>query len=534
MTELEKILKIREDTYNTKRVVNQVSEYLIIGSDEAVRFYHQSFANWLTNQTGDSDGLFIQIFRGHQYIVDYRFDHFHKRNTTLTLQELSSLSMLVLSGKMEKRQVSKLQGLNVSEIRGLNNECILHALAKERESTPIIKIFLKNFDSIDIFANYGNLTPLCYAASSGNIDNLKLFIDNGADVNNVYNYYFNTISMIARRGFTEITEMLITNGVDFDKKHEFGDKPLRVAALHGQLDFVQFLINKGGNADISALYVAAESNHSDIVRFLLDSGIRDVCLPCEPGVTYSCPTNKFTNSYHSTNSCFCETALYAALSSDHLNVAKLLLSYGKASLECKDHSGQTPLLRAAEWNDTKMATLLLNEGANVEAECGTLINIYGHKRKQFYTEDCNKHVCPCGTRSIHLFAKQSSWEMVKELVSRWNANPFSENCQGLTAVSIAIIQNRVDIIRNFNDKSADEITFIMNKTGLRFTAICGSPKTLEWLTSITNSSFFQTVYEDGMTLLHLAANWSAYPVSYDNFIWKIQSCTENIYIHYIH
>ena len=529
MTELEEIFKIREDTYNTQRVVKQVSEYLIIGSDETVRFYHQSFANWLMNQTDDSDGLFIQIFRGHQYIVDYKFDYFHKRDTTPTLRELSKLSMHVLFGKMEKRQVSQLQGLNVNEIWDPDNgECILHALANERESTPIIKIFLNNFDSIDIFTKFRNLTPLCYAASSGNIDNLKLFIENGADVNNVFNYYYNTISTIARRGFTEIAELLITNGIDFDKKYQFRDKPLREAAMSGQLDFVQFLINKGVNVDVGELYHAARKNHSDIVKILLDSGIRDVCLACEQGVPYSCPTYKVDNPYHPTNSCFCETALYTAVSWGHLNVVKLLLSYGKASLECKDHLGRTPLLRAAEWNDTKMATLLLDEGANVEAECGTLINIYEYqKRKHFYTKNCNKDVCPCGTKSIHLFTKQSSWEMVKELVFRWNANPFSENCQGLTPVSINKMENCIDIIRNFNDKSAGEI--VTNKTALRCTVICGSLKTIKKLTSIANSSFFETVYEDGMTLLHLAANWSAYPVTRDDFSWKIQSCTENIY-----
>ena len=528
MTELKAILKFRKDTYDTRNVVKQVSEYLIIGSDETVRFYHKSFANWLTKQTKYCNGLFIKKFKGYRYIVNYLFDYFHKRNTTLTIGELKELSMHVLFGEMEERQVSKLRGLNVDEIRDpKDGECILHALANERESTPIIKIFLKKFDSIDIFTKSRNLTPSYYAASSGNVDNLKLFIDNGADVSNIFNNYYETISKIAGRGFTEIAELLITNGVDFDNKNKFGDKPLQVAVRYGQHDFVKFLINKGINADVGDLYHAAKGNHSDIVRFLLDSGIRDVCLDCEPGVPYSCPNYKVNNRYYSTNSCFCQTALYVAMSMGYLNIVKLLLSYGKASLECKDNLGQTPLLRAAKRNDAEMATLLLKEGANVEAECGLLIDIYEYNI--FSIENCNKDVCPCGTRSIHLFAGRSSWEMVKELVSRWNANPFSENCQGLTPVSIAMMQNRVDIIRNFNDKSAGEITFIMNKTALRYAAICGSLETLKWLTNIANSSFFQKVYEDGMTLLHLAANWSAYPVVYyDDSGWIIQSCTEDI------
>ena len=62
---------------------------------------------------------------------------------------------------------------------------------------------------------------------------------------------------------------------------------------------------------------------------------------------------------------FCETALHAAVSRGHMDIAKLLLAFGNESLECKHHSGKTVLMDAVERNDIEMVNLLLENGANV-------------------------------------------------------------------------------------------------------------------------------------------------------------------------
>ena len=527
MTKLEAILKIRKDTYDTRRVVKQASEYLIIGKDETVRFYHQSFANWLMNQTEDCGGLFIQKSRGHQYIADYLFNYFHKRNTTLSLQELSELSMHVLFGGKEERHLSKLESFNVSQIYDpISGKCILHILAKERNSTPIIEIFLKKFDSIDISTEFDGLTPLCYAAFYGNFENLKLFIENGADVNNVFDSKYYIILEIAKNGYTKIARLLINNGVDFNKESRWGKKPLQEAIENGHLDFVKLLVNKRVNANVSALYHAATKNHSDIVRFLLDIGIRDVCFAWKTDDIKSCQINKYFTPYHSTtNSYLCGTVMRAAVFKGHVNIVKLLLSYGKDTLECKDILGKTPLLLAAARNDTEMAKLLLNEGANVKAECDCFQLHEGIVNRNLREDD----ICSCGMTSIDLFARQQSWEMVRELVFRWKD---SLNCQGLTSESFAGMQDRgSDFIVNFNAICAGKtLKLIMNKTALRHIVTCGSLETLKLLTSIaTNTSVLQMVYEDGTTLLHLAAQWYAYPLTYKGFHFETQSSIEDFH-----
>ena len=558
MSKLEAILKFRNGKYETGKVVKQVYEYLITASDGTIRFYHQSFANWLMNQTENIDGFFIQISRGHQYIVDYLFDYFHQRNTTLTLRELSELSMHVLLGGMVERQVSKLQGLNVSEIRDSRfgiDKCILHDLALKRESTPIIKFFSQKFDSVDIL-DERNWTPAFYAAYKGNYENLKLFIDKGTNVNyvtecpngtwepeyvfsdtgTVADYGSSIVHIAAQKGYTKIAELLINEGADFDKANVFGRKPLHLAAEHGHLDIVKLLHDNGAVADVIALHHAAARNHSDVVRYFLDIGIRDVCLPCKPGNISSCYTRR-NISLHQSYLCFCETALHAAVSRGLLNMAKLLLFYGNASLECKHHSGKTPFLDAVERNDTEMVTLLLKKNANVEAECENeisdkLINKYkcDNTLKDFlYTRYCNKDICSCGSKSIHLCARHGLWELAKELISTWNTSRLAVNCQGLTAVSFAAIHDRADFIHNFDTKFT-----LIKKSDLRLIVVCGSMKTLKLLSSNAHISAFtmSIEYDGGMTLLHLAALWSPYPEPHTSYFThrhrEIFSCSEII------
>ena len=143
-----------------------------------------------------------------------------------------------------------------------------------------------------------------------------------------------------------------------------GWKPLQVAAANGHFEIVELFINHGAKADVIALHHAAARNYSDIVRFLLKTGIRDICLPCKRGNVSWCSAN-----LHQLHHCFCETALHAAVSRGYLSIVDILLRSGNTTLECKHGSGRTPLMDAVQRNNTQIVERLLIEGANIEAEC---------------------------------------------------------------------------------------------------------------------------------------------------------------------
>jgi ankyrin repeat protein len=77
------------------------------------------------------------------------------------------------------------------------------------------------------------------------------------------------------------------------------------------------------------------------------------------------------NQFHN---CFCETALHAAVSRNNLQVAKLIVRYGNASVNCKHGSGLTPLMEVFSRKNTQMVELLISAGADINAECESSIS----------------------------------------------------------------------------------------------------------------------------------------------------------------
>ena len=101
LSELGEILNYYYKKYNTLKVANKLSEYFKSDINQGpLEFHHQLFAEWLINQTHGSNGIVIQISKGHQYIVDYLFHFYSERQTDLTFEELTELCMHILHGNM--------------------------------------------------------------------------------------------------------------------------------------------------------------------------------------------------------------------------------------------------------------------------------------------------------------------------------------------------------------------------------------------------------------------------------------------------
>ena len=563
VNELQNILHFQRNVHETssyvKKVIKQISPYLIHSNDGTVRFFHQSFNEWLKNQPR------IQTSRGHRLIAEYLLSQFDNGNSKFakpSLKQFSELSMHILYAGMIKEHVDKMLTFNVSQILGVNmNRTILHELAKVKGSTGILEVYIKEFDFVDGNDEIG-YPPSFYAAQEENIDNLKLLITNGADVNYVNDIYRVSASPIgidyssretslafitAETGNTEMAKILLNNGAKFDEKNTFGQKPVHVAAKYGHTELVGILIRHGAKADNVALHHAAARNHTQIVEYLLKIGnAHDTCLPCKPGNISSCYTSR-NISVNQTHLCFCETALYAAVSRGYTQIVKLLLRYGNESLVCKHYSGKTPLIDAVERNDKGMVELLLTNGADVNVKCTNemLFKLglkgyacffmgYNHENTNekifLYTSFCERPVCYSGMGIIHLCARQGLWEMTKYLVSTWNADVFALDNFHLSIIDYAAIHDHADYIRKFRTTYPLEnlvLSYVLvKKETLRNIVACGSIETLRLLYSENNNNSFLENYER-RTLLHLATMWSPYPAPANNYQYgEIFSCTD--------
>lgn len=114
---------------------------------------------------------------------------------------------------------------------------------------------------------------LMRAAESGNIEDAKIALENGAEADNrIQNAGWTPLQRAASYGHFEMVKFLEENGAN---SHEGYDFAFRRAITNGHLDIAEYLYEKG--ADIhhgneEALHTALSSGRKDLVEFLIDRG----------------------------------------------------------------------------------------------------------------------------------------------------------------------------------------------------------------------------------------------------------------------
>uniref|UniRef100_A0A093VPM2 Putative ankyrin repeat protein n=1 Tax=Talaromyces marneffei PM1 TaxID=1077442 RepID=A0A093VPM2_TALMA len=143
-----------------------------------------------------------------------------------------------------------------------------------------------------------NGPAIVWAARSLENDQVKLLLENGADVNaasgpwktdvhkvhqidNVrgmslkYELGMTALIWAARRGMRDMIELLMEHGADIEAHSSSGETALLAGSEAGHKEIVKFLIDRGANLSAkdsfgqTALYKAAANGHVDIMRLLL-------------------------------------------------------------------------------------------------------------------------------------------------------------------------------------------------------------------------------------------------------------------------
>jgi len=222
------------------------------------------------------------------------------------------------------------------------------------------------------------IKTLHYAAATGDVQQVKLNISKGTDINEKSSTGDTPLHYAVRHENKDVAELLIKEGADVNAKNKKGETPVHVALMEHNKELLDLLIAKGarlscihlsayrGNlaevksfvqrgTDIdardadgsTALHYAALRGHRDVSEFLVGRGA-DV----------NAKDNAKDSDYGF-------TPLHHAVGSGHNDIVELFIAKG-ADVNAKDKWGWTPL-DSAVYNHRDVVEILIKAGANINS-----------------------------------------------------------------------------------------------------------------------------------------------------------------------
>jgi len=291
------------------------------------------------------------------------------------------------------------------------------------------------------------------AALDGDIEQVKLLISQGADVNAENEAGWTPLHCAARYGHIDVVEWLLARGANVRARDASGQTPLHRSTGSGANYVPKMLVAKG--ADVKAkdklgntvIHHAAGVWHlkEGLLEFLVSKGA-DVNSRNNNGGTplHAAASVRKGEKTRAADFLLANgaelnaknkdgfTALYVAAGSGRLKAVESLLDKG-ALIDVQTNEGQTALQRAVNWGHKDVVELLLDRGADVDV-----------KESRGWT-------------ALHFAALNGSNDIV-ELLAAKGADVNAKTIRGETPAHLGMLRNRKDTIELLRSKGAETTT----------------------------------------------------------------------------
>ncbi|KAJ5662734.1 ankyrin protein [Penicillium macrosclerotiorum] len=207
--------------------------------------------------------------------------------------------------------------------------------------TAVLRLFLENGVNVDLTDGF-DLTPLAYAAEEGHLGVVKLLVANGANVNHRQAKWNISPEQPVKNTDTPVVQYLLDSGAALDQLEDL----LHEVASFGHIAAAKSLNQIDLDIQGTPLQAACTRGNTEIAKFLIDT-LADVNLP---GGLYGTP-------------------LQAAAAKGHASLISLLLDHG-ATVNINNGEYGSPLQAACAEGYHKIKELLLHAGADVNLTGG--------------------------------------------------------------------------------------------------------------------------------------------------------------------
>jgi len=298
------------------------------------------------------------------------------------------------------------------------------------------------------------ISPSAYAGEihdavvQGNIANIRAILSGQPDLVNAKDEKGSTLLHLAcNKGNLEVVEFLIEKGADIEAVNSGGFTPLQIASSRGQREVVELLINKGSN--INAINQKMDMTALDLtlMREIQTHKLAIAPFLIEKGAEFD--VNKKSRGGYS--------PLDMAIIFGYTEAVEYLIGY-KADISTLRNDGRTPLINAIFRGRSEIAKLLIEKGADVN------------------TPDNEGHP------PIYWAVKKGQADVVKMLLAKGASINFVEKSHGRTLLHIAALQGYKDIVDILLPEKPDvNVKDNYDKTPLFYAAKYGHEKVADVL-----------------------------------------------------
>ncbi|KAL7787976.1 ankyrin repeat-containing domain protein [Trichoderma ceciliae] len=275
-----------------------------------------------------------------------------------------------------------------------------------------------------------------------------------------------------QKGYVPFVKLLTLSGeFNIHRKDHEGHTPLEVAAIHGQVATIEYLLSIGVDIDLQRLLsLAVERHREDLAAFVLNSNpdavnvrVRGSTLlnwACERGyinLAKLCLEERADPSHQDDKG---STPLYWAVYNNSYDITKILLENGAdASMPGKD--GQTLLYWAVYNNSYDITKILLENGADASMpgkDGYTLLFWAVYKNSYDITKILLENGADASTASkdglLYWAVYKRSIDLIKILIEN-GADASTPDKDGHTPLYWAVYNNSYDITKILFEHGAD-------------------------------------------------------------------------------